>query len=656
MLSTLLKIGEWQSQCKGEWDRFLEKPKVKYETNKGDEITNYVLPIVFDLDEREVVIDSTNLREYDENLVESLKALKIQGGNNKAMYPTVPAGKLIQLYKTFFGKENKDASHGELREAFLKDCPQLLTDSLDWVLSQIFALKDSFLNQVSVINNKTNLPEVNIKAIENRFELNKNEVITLVYAVVKASGAGIEDPMPFAWIPDYLEFLKAKFFPASNDTKIDVRTPSVCYASGEISPDVKELELSDRYSLNKMFVTETRNYASCFAKDGFKINYQVSKSNQEKLDYASSFLLNEGGCKVKIANVDHVIIPQFLTRESVDWELALTGIKKKSDILFNLNELESFTKNIKDETDNIFWISFIAYESDGNFFKSTEIIKDISRFHFERVIEAFLYVEKEMRRSIFLDWNSVMMEYGKSSLFNLYTVYRLIPVRKDKEKKNRALDLFKSILENRRIEQRRLFDYFCELVLCHYYERYKSYTNIPVSSKDYFGKVIRDSVSRYFAFLQVLKKLNLIEMEETITHAHEDNESKYDHATREFFDKMKLNQDQKAMFYLGRMLSAVEYLQEGKNKTVIQKVNFNGMDRDAVERLRNGLMEKAKQYNSMERVTFINKKFGDLFDFNKWGINPMNSQEAVFFLLTGYSFGASKKEPGKKAEVEGPEN
>ncbi len=29
MLNTLLKIGEWQSEGKSEWDRYLEKPKIK---------------------------------------------------------------------------------------------------------------------------------------------------------------------------------------------------------------------------------------------------------------------------------------------------------------------------------------------------------------------------------------------------------------------------------------------------------------------------------------------------------------------------------------------------------------------------------------------------------------------------------------------------
>jgi CRISPR-associated protein Csh1 len=40
MLNTLLKIGEWQSEGKSKWDRFLEKPKIKLKDNQGNEMKN----------------------------------------------------------------------------------------------------------------------------------------------------------------------------------------------------------------------------------------------------------------------------------------------------------------------------------------------------------------------------------------------------------------------------------------------------------------------------------------------------------------------------------------------------------------------------------------------------------------------------------------
>src|SRR5690606_4624855 len=152
MLNTLLKIGKWQSEGKGEWDRFLERPKVEYEDKNGNSVKNFILPIIFDLDEKEVVIDSRNLKEYDENYIEPLKALKIQGGNNKAIYATVPSTKFIQLYKTFFGKENEKANEGEISEAILKENPSLLTDSFKKLLMEIFQLQEEFFEKTSLLN------------------------------------------------------------------------------------------------------------------------------------------------------------------------------------------------------------------------------------------------------------------------------------------------------------------------------------------------------------------------------------------------------------------------------------------------------------------------------------------------------------------------
>lgn len=109
---------------------------------------------------------------------------------------------------------------------------------------------------------------------------------------------------------------------------------------------------------------------------------------------------------------------------------------------------------------------------------------------------------------------------------------------------------------------------------------------------------------------------------------------------KQFLTKMEYSNAQRAMFFLGRMLSAVSYMQKDKKKTVLEKVNFSGMDKDDIVRLRLALVEKAKQYQSVEKLIFTDQEFGKHFDFKNWDMNP---QEAVFFLLTGYSYGAGVK-------------
>jgi len=645
MLQTLLKIGEWQSQGKNEWDRFLDYPKVEREDKRGNPIKNYTLPIIFDLDAMEVIISQENLSEYDEQKIKNTFPLKIKGGNNKAIYTSVPAGKINQVYKTFFGKEGTDTEKGELVESIEKTNKDLLTENLKKLLSQMFELKEKFLEK-TVHSSKG---VIDIRSINESFNLGTSENIVFINVLIKSEELSFNTPTVFAEMEDYAAFLQYSFFGDQTTTQSSKEAKmKLCYASGNQMEDVEELNLDTRYSLNKMFVTETKNYASGFDKKKFSYNYQVSVENQKKLDYASSYLLNQG-YKIRIANLDHVIVPQFMQNSEVDLEMALEGIHKRSDLLFNINSLDEFAKNVNLELDDeVFWINFVAFESDGNFFKSTEIIKDVSSFHFSKLLKAFNDVNWEFRETSFVDWDKVMTEYDYQSKervprnLNFNSIFKIIPLRKDKEKKNKALELFKTILENRKVNTEILYDYFVELILCHYYRRYGSYTNVQQSSNDYFAFAVRDSVFKYHAFIRFLKKLNLIDMEDPNSNsAEEKSENKYEQAIQQFFTKMTLNTDQKAMFYLGRMLNTVEYIQKGKTKTVIQKVNFNGMDKENIQRLRISLIEKAKQYNAMGKVIFTDNEFGKHFNFNNWTLNP---QEAVFFLLTGYSFGVGAQD------------
>jgi CRISPR-associated protein Csh1 len=641
MLQTLLRIGEWQSQGKSEWDRFLDYPKVETKDKRGNKITNYTLPIIFDLDNEVVVIDAENLKEYDNDHVINSLGIKLKGRNSKSIMVSGPAKSFSRIFKSLFGKEGVETENGELFEAVKKTHPHLLKESFGNILDKIILQKQNYFN----LSEHKEKKEVDIKRIEEDFDLNRNERIVFITTLLKSKKHGFIESKPLSCLKEYESFLLETYFGKTDIKSKKKNETQLCYASGDIANDVKALDLTTRYSLNKMFVTETKNYASVFDKKKFSLNYQVSGENQEKLDYASDYLLHQG-YKVKIAGVDHIIIPQFLSTSNVDLEMALEGISRKSDLLFNLHKFDDVTKTIEDEVeDEIFWINFLAFESDGNYFKSTELIKDISNHQLTKIMKCLNDVDWEFKEAQFVDWNSAMMDFDYDSgsrvrrNFNFNSIYKLIPLRKDKEKKNKALDIFKMILENRNIHQDIIFDNFVELVLCHWYGRYASYTNVNQYKKDYFPFAIRDSVFKYHAFIQLLKKLKLIDMSEQ-NETTETSENKYDKAETEFFNKMNLNQNQQAMFYLGRMLNAVEYIQKGKNKTVIQKVNFNGMDQDDIQRLRVDLIEKAKQYNAVNKVIFNDNKFGSLFNFNSW---TMNSKEAVFHLLTGYSFGVGIK-------------
>ena len=116
---------------------------------------------------------------------------------------------------------------------------------------------------------------------------------------------------------------------------------------------------------------------------------------------------------------------------------------------------------------SIYWVNFLGFESDGNFFKSINRIEDVSQTHFEKVMTVLDKVEAEMLEMEGAQWEKVMT-YGKDQQyfnFNFYTIYNLIPVRDSK--RYEALLLFKAILEQRKIDLTLLFKHFTELIKCH---------------------------------------------------------------------------------------------------------------------------------------------------------------------------------------------
>lgn len=658
MLDSPIKLGAEISRYMGEWDDILDKPSLENKKTNGEEVKGFIIPIVFNLDKHAVEIDPRNFLEYDpEKSFREYFNVKIQGGNNKAVYTCVERKKLEQIRKTFFGigqkDEDSDASKGQFMEAIEKDFPELISTALYEVLQEILSVREDFEERYA--NDAKKIPEDGDKLLLKSVTLDANSQIALVPVAVIWSEKGWDSPVFFRDIPGYLDFLRLKFFKNSSVGAEREPDPSerLCYASGKMSADVGLVEVANRYSLNKMFVTTTRNYASAFNAADFQKNYQVDRNVLLHLERGSKYLLEN--VKTRIAGVDHCIIPQVFSKDtSVELERTLKRLQSQSDLLFQFKKFQDITEDLQDEVFFPYWITFLGFESDGNFFKTISIIKDVSRTYFESLIVAFGETNQWMKEIPGVNWNDVMT-IGKDRqpiVFNLFTVYGLIPHRKDKEKKNEALNLFRQILEKRPIERQKLFAYFKELVLCHKYGRYTSYAN--VRKYEHFDFAVRDSVFQYLAFIHVLNRFKLItpmeeiKLQEGVELTPIEELSDYQQRIEGFFDRMKYTDAQKALFYLGRVLNSVAYKQADKGykaKPVLNKLNYNGMDKDDIVRLRKELAEKTQQYNLHKTTEYNFSWFTRYFDYNNWSMKP---EEALFFILSGYSY----FDPTKKKDSE----
>ena len=138
------------------------------------------------------------------------------------------------------------------------------------------------------------------------------------------------------------------------------------------------------------------------------------------------------------------------------------------------------------------------------------------------------------------------------------------------------------------------------------------------------------------------------------------NESSTDFGDKveEFFKRTGYSNSQKALFYLGRMLNTIAYQQTvkgHKSKPILNKLNFNGMDKKEIITLQYDLFEKARQYGIVDKIEFDNARFTEYFDYNNWSMKP---EESLFFILSGYSFGLSvaNKKVGNSENQDEQEN
>lgn len=626
MLTTLVKLGKELSEGRSKWEDIILVPNVPLQNKKGDPITNYVIEIIFDIDNQEVIISKENLHLYDpERSPFELMLLKTQSRRGKKNFVTVEAKKTDAFKQTF---------DGDFIDEVNNKTPNLVSSDFFEALTLIKELINSQEAMTEKINNTKKGDKISKDYINKQLALNNNEKLILCYASIKCSKLKIDNVCKLIELEGYSNYIEQKLFTPNIDESNDKE--KLCYISNESSKQSRQPTFSERFNINYMYQSTTKNYANDFKDKNYYRNYQIDLNVEKYLDRASEYLLKNH--QIQIAGISHVIIPQFLSSTEIEFKHALKKIERNAELLFKSREMLGFTESIEDETDDLFWMTFATYESDGNYFKIINQIKDVSNLHFITTIKAFRLINKEYE------------EYINSKFtFNLNSIYHLIPERKsDKAKRNKSLVLFKQILEKRTIDVQQIFEYFTEYILCHRFERYNGYPNIYKNSN--FDFAIKNGVSQFSALIEVLIKLNLLTNHHNMKNDKSNEKTNWLKSEEDFIKKMSYTEAQKALFYLGRALNSIAYAQSEKghkSKPVLGKINYNGLDKNSIVRLRKDLAEKSKQYNIDGLTAKPFSKFTEFFDFNAWNMHP---EEAVFFLLAGYSFWPKKEDDNSTTE------
>ncbi|MEX0813647.1 MAG: TM1802 family CRISPR-associated protein [Chitinophagales bacterium] len=607
MLQTLSKIGEQLLEGKGVWARLTTEPK--YNPDKK----NWVCPILFDCVNKEIrfLKDEMELFNPDNSAIEHRYINPEKWGRRgKKCALTVEPKNFSMLEETLFGK--KVGEDGSMIRS-IEDLPNYTSKTIYKALKEI----NLELNESRKILDFT----------EFKMELNfgKNDEVVLFYSLIQSKAINDSKPTKLNAIDGFDDFIIEKFGSTKGNSGLD-------QLSGNYSNDVIEAAFQRGYNPNAIFQTSTFNFASNFSE--FQKNFQIENKSTGYLDKGAQYVLKN--LQARIAGISHIIIPNYMNKDLVAFNLDETELylDKSSDLLFGYQSLEADIDRSLPKV-GLFWINYIAFESDGNSFKIINHIKDVNSIYLTKLTEVFNRSGNDFKDYI-----------GGKFPFNLQSVFNIIPVRDgNKSKVNLALNLFKDILEQKAVQPENLFKHFIELSLCHWYGRYSAFKNIRQNNS--FDFAIKDAVFKYSALIFTLKQLNLLEMEKEIssqTEGQETSASDYQQRIQTFFDKMEYSEAEKALFYLGRILSSVAYAQYKKgheSKPVLNKINFNGMDADAIVRLSLDLREKTRQYNIHDKTEWNFSEFTDRFNEKNW---PLSKEQNVFYLMAGYSFGLTKSD------------
>ncbi len=635
MLNLLYKFGLKLEQS-DDLDKILIDPP-----KEEKDVKYYNVGILIDLDENKVVLDPQYLSEYDgANSIKKFLAVRTLGGNNKEFYLTINGNSYKRLIDTLHNSNDTC----ELKERIL-DKGQKFKETTIFKFSELIEHNfnnftyENYYSQVTLKGNILTFDKnVFISGIKPLIGLPPKSSIMLYYILIKCTELNILQPTLAASIEGYLDFAKSQHLPQSSNKK------DFCYVSGCEEHDILEGGNFPKGNLTKIFVTTTFNYTSYFQKENFGINYSLSKKSKEIVEFASNFLMKN--LKINIAGTPHILIPEFPYGFDKDIRYAVEEFKKVNDIAFNSKEFEyavTYFKEANELEENIFWFNYFGFESDQSSFKLVNRIKEVNS-------AKLLNISK-----LFIDNSIKILGKAPKYTYNFRTIYNIIPIKSPDTSKNPALDLIDAILENKIIDIQNIFAHFKELALYYYLDRKKvkgCYTNVyPYSDPKYFDFFIKDAINNYLVFIKTLLDLNQLTNHNFMEGKMEEQPTKAFYAKEEeLFAQHGYTDLQKAMFYLGRMVSVIGYAQftKGhKQKPILQKINFNGMGLREIVKLRSELYEKARQYK--EDLSFLDGKFAKLFNYNNWNL-PAN--EALFFLLNGYSFYVSSKDNDQNGTIQ----
>lgn len=416
---------------------------------------------------------------------------------------------------------------------------------------------------------------------------------------------------------DYKEYIYSSLIDeVFNNTKKG--TCSICNKNGDVTCDTTKFWF-------KFYITDKIGFSSnLLGKKGFFRNYTLCKSCYEALLVSQTFIRNN--LRSYLSGYTVYIIPTFyLTSVPVrNLEKWMLYFKDKFTATATLEGWHEFQKKLEDYKDyensqDEFMLNFLFSEKKKAEFKIYQLVQDVTPSRLDELITTNIEVSK-IFKDIFIGKHEWNLSLGK-----MY--YLFSDERKSGETSKFILQFYNSLFSSVQLSYTFLVHKFLNRVF-------------EIRFSDEFDEIkFCDTILHQVLLILYLRKLNLLKgghiMEKNLSDLEVSDDIK------KFFNEAKYTEPMIALFLLGKLIGEIgsaQYRKGDDKKSILNKINFQGMHLNKVGTLYNEIFEKMRHYRVLNSET--EKLYGlskILFEkhMNDWNLS---FQENTFFILTGYAF------------------
>lgn len=422
----------------------------------------------------------------------------------------------------------------------------------------------------------------------------------------------------------------------------------------------------------KYYITDKLGFASGGTEKGFGSNFALSEDAYRALLVGERFVRRE--LRFSFAGASGYLIPDLYTvevpRELPDALLRTLGsISSRTRFALGLARLDDLDEDLEDfrrkHLASGYLINLLFYRQQKANFRVLQLIQDIPDYRLEEL--------RQQGGETGRLWEEL---YGSEERdLTLQQIYYLLPVHRVVKDDGRVeyrnkdlLSFYHALISGGLIERKNLVDGFMGLVRAYRFGNTNSY-QISAPREGEEDRTLIRHLAQSNLLLSFLRDLNQLK-EEEVTQEYLQRLS-LDEEEKEYLRRLGYGPEQAALYLLGVLVAEIANAQwrlgpDGKNgeKTILNKVNYQGMTLPRVQRLATELFDKLRQYRYTDRRTGERRPL--LQGFNEaifaqaqelltkhqrnWSLAPT---ENVYYLLSGYSHRTFKAMTAKEKQPVG---